>query len=120
MDKIENGKYSVLLRDDYLKELQKVRGSTERDVCIQNAFVEYLALPEGARYRETEKQTVHVTSAADVQRDYTMVLDIVYIPDEIVERLLPHSVYGEVGLDRNVNTALRLWLQARNVGNLRV
>ena len=120
MDKIDNGKYSVLLRDDYLIELDKVRGSSERDICIQNAILEYLALPENVRERETEKQTIHVMRSADAHRDYTMVLDIVYIPDEIVERLLPHNVYGGVDLDRNLNTAIRLWLQARKVENLKV
>jgi hypothetical protein len=120
MDKIEDGKYSVFLRKDYLKELHKIRGSSERDNCIQRAILEYLELPDDARRRETERQTIDVLALEGVARDYTMLLDIAHIPDEIAERLLPYYVHSGVDLDRMVNTAIRLWLQARKIDNLRV
>jgi hypothetical protein len=66
MDKIESGKYSVFLRSDYLAELHSIRGPSERDICIQNAILEYLALPEEARNEETERQTIHIAFPAGV------------------------------------------------------
>jgi hypothetical protein len=120
MDRIESGKYSVFLRSDYLRELHRIRGSSERDFCIQTAILEYLALPEDTRYAETERQTIHIAVSVGVARDYTMVLDTASIPDEVAERLLQYNVYGGVDLDKIVNTAIRLWLQARDVQNLKV
>jgi hypothetical protein len=44
-------------------------------------------------------------------------LDRVSIPDNIVGRLEPFDIYGD--LDINVNAAIRLWLQARGVEGLK-
>ncbi|HTY22648.1 MAG TPA: hypothetical protein VMC85_05930 [Desulfomonilaceae bacterium] len=113
MNRLDKGKFEVLLRDDYLTDIQRFSGGRDLDSCIREAIEQYLALPKHVRDRETKRQQVRITSSAEAEPEYHMAARHILIPDQVVEKLKlePHDIYGD--LDRNLNAALRLWLQIR-------
>ena len=112
MNKLEDGKYTMMLRDDYRHHLQSVRGGTTWDSCIQEAMLQYMRMPEDLRYRETDRQRVGIWQPTGAAREYHMVIDTVLVPDELVERF---RELGEGDVDQALNTAIRLWLESRDV-----
>jgi hypothetical protein len=117
MLRMAEGKYSALLRDDYLPHINRLREGRGRDSCIEEAILEYVALSEEIRDRETERQEVSITVSAGAEREYHMLADQILIPDNVVGRLEPFDIYGD--LDVNLNAAIRLWLETRGVEGLR-
>ncbi len=113
MDRLDKGKFEVLLRDDYLTHIQGVSGGRDLDSCIREAVEQYLALPKHVRDRETKRQRARIAGSAEAEPEYHMAARNILIPDQVVERLKlePSDIYGD--LDLNLNAALRLWLQIR-------
>ncbi len=109
------GKYTVMLRDDYLDRIPRVSGSSDRDKCIQQAIEEYITLPEEVRDRETEKQTMRILYPEEGTPEYLMLVDLVLIPEELIERLTEIEDPRYRDMDRIINTAIRLWLEKRGV-----
>jgi len=117
MNRLSDGKYAARLRVDYLSRLQEIRREADRDICIQNAILEYLALPDEVRDRETESQKLEFMRWSGAPApDHPPIVDQILIPDALVARLQPCDIYGD--LDINLNAAIRLWLQARDLEGL--
>lgn len=115
--RIKQGLYYVMLRDDYLRELENIRGDCERDICVQNAILEYLALAESIRDRAYEDQRLPFLRGATTPPHPTHIaVHHIAIPDELIARIA--SAHGAYDIDRAINASIRLWLQARNVSEL--
>jgi hypothetical protein len=111
LNRIESGRYSALIRGDYLRELGIVRGDRERDRCIQEAIEYFLGLPPEERRRATTAQRVRITFPEGFEPDYHMWLEIVSIPDELAEKLANSMAY--VDSTKTLNAAIRLWLEKK-------
>lgn len=114
MNRLANGRYSAVLRGDYIDHLDRICSDTTRDICIQNAILEYLALPDEVINRETARQRLQfVTWSGEPAPAYRTLVEQILIPDDLVGRLQPFDDYDD--LDMNLNAAIRLWLQSREV-----
>jgi len=107
MTRIEKGKYSVLIRDDYLAKLP-----SDRDDSIQQAIRFFLLDCSAVQQREaTNKQRVHIMRSADAKPEFYMWLQHINVPDEVVEDLKESAKYAD--LDRILNAAIKLWLRSQ-------
>ena len=107
MTRIEKGKYSVLIRDDYLARLP-----SDRDASIQQAIRFFLGHCSAAKQRAaTNKQRVHIMRPADANPEFYMWLQHIKVSDEVVEELKESVKYND--LDRILNAAIKLWLRDR-------
>ena len=113
MERMEKGKYSGMVRQDYLQHLESVRRGTEKDQCIQEAIEYFLNLDLAERRREAAAQRVRITHAAGSEPDYYMMLDIISMPDDLEKRLEASDV--PVDTTKALNAAIRLWLEGRRV-----
>lgn len=114
MKKAEDGRYDILLRQDYLEPLEIVQSNLDRDSRIQQATELYLALPEGRRYEETQRQDVRISWPEGTDPEHHMMPQCVHLSDDLIEKLEPLNSYTDAG----VNAAIRLWLQSRGVEGL--
>ncbi|AFM26813.1 hypothetical protein [Desulfomonile tiedjei] len=104
MTRVEKGKYSALIRGDYLAKLP-----SDRDKSIQASILHFLELPSAQRKEATDKQRVHIIFPAEVPPDYLMWLQHIKVPDELVKELEGSVKYND--LDRILNAAIKLWLR---------
>lgn len=109
MNRMEAGKYSALIRGDYLEKLGTGRGGKDRDECIQEAIDFFLGLSPEERRRAATAQRVRISFPADFEPDYYMWLEIVSVPDELAERLEKSVAY--VDSTKILNAAIRVWLE---------
>jgi len=110
MTRVERGKYTALIRGDYLNLL-----GTDKDVGINSAIKEFPDLPFEKRREAVENQRARITFAAAARRDYEMWLDIFNVDDDFVSKL--EQSYRYDSLDRILNAAIKVWLrkQGKNV-----
>jgi hypothetical protein len=111
MNKMEAGKYSELIRGDYLRQLEIVRQGRVRDRCIQEAIEYFLGLPQDEQRKEAMVQRVMILHPEGFEPDYYMWLDILSIPDELAEKLEKSDVYYDS--TKKLNAAIRLWLERK-------
>jgi hypothetical protein len=115
MNRLEDGHYAIMLRDDYRYHFMSACRGTTRDSCVQEAMLQYMQLPEDLRYRETDRQRVGIWQPMGADLEYHMVIDTVAVPDDLAERF---RELGEGDVDQALNTAIRLWLESRGVQGL--
>jgi hypothetical protein len=117
MTKEESGRYSALVRGDYLAEFGKVGGDLDRDQRIQQAVARFLVLPREQRRREALAQGVRILHAEGAQPEYYMWLLIISLPDELAGKLIGSERY--LDSDKLLNAAIRLWLQEQGITGLK-
>jgi len=108
---MDQGKYSAFIRGDYLQQLGAVRRGRDRDQCIQEAIEYFLSLALEERRRESSAQRVRISHPADAEPDYYMWLEIVSVPDDLVEKLERSDVY--IDSTKALNAAIRVWLERK-------
>jgi len=111
MNRMDKGKYSAFIRGDYLKQLGTGRGGRDRDQCVQDAIEYFLGLAPEERRREATAQRVRISHLEGVEPDYYMWLEIVFVPDDLAEKLQKSDVY--VDSTKALNAAIRLWLERK-------
>jgi hypothetical protein len=115
MKRLEDGSYEIFIREDYLQSLNKVRGGLDRDSCIQEAMEQYLALPEGKRHEETQRQDVRISWPEGTDPRHYMLRKQVSLSGDVIGKIKPIDNYT----DQSVNAAIRLWLQSKGIEDLR-
>ena len=111
MNRMESGRYSTLIRGDYLRQLGIVGRDKERDRCIQEALEYFLGLSPEERRRAANAQRVRISFPENFEPDYSMWWEIVSIPDELAEKFEKSVAY--VNSTKTLNAAIRLWLEKK-------
>jgi|WetSurSiteA1Bulk_404760.scaffolds.fasta_scaffold126860_2 hypothetical protein len=119
MTRVEVGKYSVLIRNDYLYFLWKIVSTrTELDNIIQKAVEDFLQYPfeEKTKAIYEELSETPITPAPDHQPPYHQYLQFIHLRDALVYKMkeaLQHPVTETKFYDTPdtiLNAAIRLFL----------
>lgn len=128
MTRVEKDKYAVLVRSDYLYELGKLsKGDRQkRDELIRQAIelflTDYTFADQQSKIQE-EVPRLRILSRPGQQRPYHMYLELVSLPDILVDRMDLYNqtentntpTYAPLGTA--LNAALRVYLQLKAVIN---
>ncbi len=104
MKRVEDGRYDIFLRQDYMGPLGRAQSNLDRDSRIQEAIELYSALPESKRYEETQRQDVRISWPEGTDPECHMMPQYVHLSDDLIEKIEPINSYT----DKSINAAIRL------------